>query len=244
MNLSSVTSMYAMVELFLMGIPVALVVIVVLTYQRVVRRDEGTWTTREVVTVDVPGGYRAPQRRPGVIERLRETPSALKVTALFALIFGIMWMPSLPLVAVGALVELDGSRGKPGLATLFGLPGIALSIAHFVLGLRFTRRGAKSRRLARAVALWSTVHNISLVGFVLFVTFGVTDAPALQLARLDALGAIVVLYAMLSIGFAWFAWRAADIHETIDDSGADVPEVPIAPLEPPTASYGEAPPYP
>lgn len=242
-----------MFELFLLGIPAALVVTVVLTYRGVVRRDERAWTTHEVVMVDAPGAYRASQRRPGVVERFRQTPRELKVTALFALIFGVMWLPSLPLVAVGSLVELDGSHGRPGLATLFGLPGIALSIAHFVLGLGFTRRGEKPRKLARGVALWSTVHNLALVGFVLYVTFSGAEDEVSRMVKLDALGSVAVLYALLSMGFAWFAWRAARVHETLDllDSRAfPAPEsplvtsTPVAPTEMPVAAYGEAPPYP
>ena len=239
-----------MFELFPLGLPVALVVTVVLTYRGVVRRDERAWTTREVVMVDVPGAYRDPQRRAGVVERLRQTPSELKFTALFALIFGVMWLPSLPVVAVGALVELDGSHGRPGLATLFGLPGIALSIAHFVLGLGFTRRGVRSRNLARGVALWSVVHNLVLVGFVLYVTFSGAEDEVYRIARLDALGSVSVLYALLSMGFAWFAWRAARVHEALDVLDSEAPiattvlSTPVVPTEVSVAAYGEAPPYP
>lgn len=252
MNREVFSSIRVMFELFLLGIPAALVVTVVLTYRGVVRRDEHAWTMHEVVMVDVPGVYRASQRRPGVVERFRRTPKDLKVTALFALIFGVMWLPSLPVVAVGALVELDGSNGRPGLATLFGLPGIALSIAHFVLGLGFTRRGAKSRKLARGVALWSVLHNVVLIGFVFHVTFFAADDHVRQIAKLDALGSVAVLYALLSMGFAWFAWRAAKVHETLDllDSQSPAPQAPsvltasLAPADVPIASYGEAPPYP
>ncbi len=238
-----------MFELFLLGIPAALVVTVVLAYRGVVRRDEGVWSTHEVVMVDAAGSYRASQRRPGLVARLRETPKALKVTALFSLIFGVMWLPSLPLVAVGSLVELDGPRGKPGLATLFGLPGIALSMAHFVLGHRFTRRGAKSRALARGVAIWSTVHNLALVSFVLYVTFSEAEDQVYRMARLDALGSVAVLYALLSMGFAWFAWRAARVHESLDELDADVsvagvPTTGAASVALPLVPYGDAPPFP
>jgi hypothetical protein len=238
-----------MFELFLLGIPAALVATVVLCFRAVVKRDERAWSTHEVVMVDAPGAYRDVQKRPGVVERLRETPSELKVTALFALVFGVMWFPSLPLVAVGALVELDGAQGKPGLATLFGLPGIALSVAHLVLGLRFTRRGAKSRDLARGVAIWSTVHNLALLGFVGFVSVSDRLEEVHRIARLDALGPVVVLYALLSIGFAWYAWRTAKLHERLDELDSSVmsavgaaPIVP--PIEAPVVAYGEAPPYP
>lgn len=244
-------------------IPAAGVLGIVALFMHLQQRNRAEWNAEEAVVADRAGAYRSSQKAVGIVERIRDIPSEVQVAAILALFFGVMWIPSIPIVGVGVLFELDGSRGTPGLATLFGTTGIPLSIAHFILGVRFTKREASARSLARGVAAWSIVHNVLLFAFVFAVNLGGHHEKPLETVSLESgLGFIPLLYGCASIAYAVYAMHAAKVHEALDVAGRVDPELeyarlvhapilPVVPHEVPpgmaTAApvpVGEAPPWP
>jgi len=244
-------------------IPVAGVLGIVALFMHLQKRNRAEWNAEEAVVADRAGAYRSSQKAVGIVERIRDIPSEVQVAAILALFFGVVWVPSIPIVGVGIMFELDGSRGMPGLATLFGTTGIPLSIAHFVLGIRFTKRDASARSLARGVAAWSIVHNVLLFLFVFAMNLGGYHEKALETVSLEhGLGFVPLLYGCMSIAYAVYALHAAKVHEALDVAGRVDPELayarqvhaPILPAVPgdlppgmATAApvpVGEAPPWP
>lgn len=203
-----------MFALLWFSVPAAAVLGVIALFMHLHQKNRAGWNAEEPVMVDRAGAYRSSQKVVGIVERIRDVPTEVQVAAIVALFFGIMWIPSIPLVGVGMMVEADEGAG---LATLFGIPGILLSIAHLVLGIRFTKRSAAARGLARGVSIWSLVHNLALLGLTLGVNLGDHPSKSLDLLKLEkGVGAVVVVYALCSIGYALFALRAAKIHEALD----------------------------
>jgi hypothetical protein len=225
-------------------IPVAGVLGIVALFMHLQKRNRAGWNAEEVVVADRAGAYRSSQRTVGIVERLRDIPTEVQVAGILALFFGVMWLPSLPLVGVGVAVELDGSRGGPGLATLFGTTGIPLSIAHFVLGIRFSKRDASARSLARGVAVWSIVHNVLLFAFVFAVNFGGPHVKSHETVSFEhGLGFIPLLYGCASIAYAVYALHAAKVHEVLDVEGRVDPEHAYTSAAPPILAVpGDVPP--
>jgi hypothetical protein len=238
-------------------VPAGAVAAIIATFFALYARNRPGWNAHDAVIADRAGAYRSSQKTVGFVERMRDIPGAVQGAAIAAMFFGIMWIPSLPLVGVGVAIELDGSQGAPGLATLFGIPGIPLSIAHLVLGIRFTKRSESSRRLARGVAIWSLLHNTVLlsatvVANVFRVHTSGSKFHGLELMQLDKAGAVVVLYAFASMAYAAFALYAAKVHEAIDHAGQPDPAIeeallagpaPVVAIAPPIA-HGDAPSWP
>ncbi|NOU28203.1 MAG: hypothetical protein HOO96_09890 [Polyangiaceae bacterium] len=198
--------------------PIVLAVVILASYRASVRRNQASWNESVEVVTPPTGAYRDGERRVGFVERVRQIPPRVQTAAIVALVFGVMWLPSIPLVGLGVAVESDDGAG---LATLFGIPGIPLSIAHFVLGLRITKRSASARRFARIVGTWSIIHNVLLLG----VTFWTNMMPrgagaAFRVCRIsEGGGVVVVLYALASIAYAVFAMVAVRPDPTYDDEG-------------------------
>ncbi len=247
--------MFALVWLF---VPAGAVAAVIGTFFALHARNRPGWNAHDAVIADRAGAYRSSQKTVGFVERMRDIPGAVQGAAIAAMFFGIMWIPSIPLVGVGVAIELDGSQGGPGLATLFGIPGIPLSIAHLVLGIRFTKRSESSRSLARGVAIWSLLHNTVLLAATVFANVfpaantGSSKFQGLDLVQLDKAGVVVVLYALASMAYAAFALHAAKVHEAIDHAGKSDPVIedallvgpaPILAIAPPIAQ-GDAPSWP
>jgi hypothetical protein len=230
-----------MFELLWLFVPAGAVAAVIGTFFALHARNRPGWNAHDAVIADRAGAYRSSQKTVGIVERMRDIPGAVQGAAIAAMFFGIMWIPSIPLVGVGVAIELDGSHGAPGLATLFGLPGIPLSIAHLVLGIRFTKRSESSRSLARGVAIWSLLHNTVLLAVTVLANVfptantGATKFRGLELMQLDMAGIVIVLYAFASMAFAAFALHAAKVHEAIDEAGKLDPAIEDALLVRPAA---------
>ena len=241
-----------MFAFFWLMAPAAAVFGVVGTFMALYRRNRAGWNAEEQVMVDRAGAYRSSQKSVGIVERIRDVTAAVQAAAITAMFFGIMWIPSIPIVGLGVMMELDKPGHGPGLATLFGIPGIPLSIAHLVLGIRFTKRSAGARGLARGVAIWSLVHNFVLLAVTVVANTKASDPKgSFELMQIEKAGIVVVAYAFASIGFAMYALYAAKVHEAIDDAGrADfVPTIEgdlPAPFVPAVraAHHGEAPAWP
>lgn len=216
---ASEARMFALVWLF---VPAGAVAAVIGTFFALHARNRPGWNAHDAVIADRAGAYRSSQKTVGIVERMRDIPGAVQGAAIAAMFFGIMWIPSIPLVGVGVAIELEHG---PGLATLFGIPGIPLSIAHLVLGIRFTKRSESSRSLARGVAIWSLLHNTVLLAATVFANLspkantGGSKFQGLDLMQLDSAGVVVVLYAFASMAYAAFALHAAKVHEAIDHAG-------------------------
>jgi len=198
--------------------PLLVAVVIIASYRASVRRNQASWNESVEVVTPPTGAYRDGERRIGFVERVRQIPPRVQTAAIVALVFGVMWLPSLPLVGLGVAVEADDG---PGLATFFGIPGIALSIAHFVLGLRITKRSASARRFARVVGTWSIVHNVLLLGVTFWTNMmsRTLSAPFRMCRMSEGGGVVVVLYALASIAYAVFAMVAVRPDPTYADEG-------------------------
>jgi len=205
-----------MFAFFWLLVPAAAVAGIVAIYMHVHKTNRPGWNAEEQVVADRAGAYRSSQKTVGIVERMRDVPSEVQVAAIVALFFGIMWIPSIPLVAIGCMVEADEG---PGLAMLFGVPGIFLSIAHLVLGIRFTKREERARGLARGVAVWSILHNVALLALTVMTNVAGHVTKSVDLVLLDKAGGVVVVYGCASLGFAIFALHAAKVHEALDHLG-------------------------
>lgn len=220
--------------LFLVLGPLVAAMVIKASYRASARRNQASWNESVEVVTPPTGAYRDGERRIGFVERVRQIPARVQTAAILALVFGVMWLPSIPLVGLGVAVEADDGAG---LATFFGIPGIPLSIAHFVLGLRITKRSGSARRFARVVGTWSVVHNILLLG----VTFWTNMLPSgmggpFRLCRLsEGGGVVVILYALASIAYAVFAMVAVRPDPTYADEGDLLwPPVDVTPAAPVT----------
>ncbi len=222
--------------------PILAAVVIVASYKASVRTNQASWNESVEVITPPTGAYRDGDRRAGFVERVQQIPGRLQTAAILGLFFGIMWLPSIPLVGLGVAVEADHTLG---LASFFGVPGIPLSIAHFVLGLRITKRSASARRFAHVVGAWSLIHNLLLLGVTLLANLmpQVVGEPFSMCTMRNGGGAVVVLYALASITYAVFAMVAVRSNPTYDDGsdlwpprevpgsgsdGASLPETPLA----------------
>jgi hypothetical protein len=198
--------------------PIIAAVVIIASYRASVRRNQASWNESVEVVAPPTGAYRDGERRVGFVERVRQIPPRVQTAAILGLVFGVMWLPSIPLVGLGVMVEADHTGG---LATFFGIPGIPLSIAHFVLGLRITKRSVSARRFAKVVGTWSIVHNVLLLGVTVFANATTEGAAeAFRTCRIsEGGGVVVVLYALASIGYALFAMVAVRPDPTYDDEG-------------------------
>lgn len=196
--------------------PLLVAAVVIASYRAAVRRNEASWNETVEVVAPPTGAYRDGARRVGFVELVRQIPGRIQVAAILGLMFGVMWLPSIPLVGLGVAVESDHT---PGLATFFGIPGIPLSIAHFVLGLRITKRSASARRFAHVVGVWSIVHNVLLLGVTAYAnTLPRYVDQAFRMCRMEeGGGVVVVLYALLSISYAVFVMHAVRPNLGYDD---------------------------
>lgn len=201
---------------FIFMVPAAAVVGVVALFMHLHKRNRAGWNTEEPVVADRAGAYRSSQKTVGIVERIRDVPTEVQVAAIIALFFGIMWIPSIPIVGVGVMVEADEG---PGLAMLFGIPGLFLSFAHLILGLRFTKRTESARGIARGVAIWSIVHNVALLAFTVMVNVAGHVSKSIDIVHFDKVGLVVFVYASASLGYAGYAFYAAKVHEALDRLG-------------------------
>ncbi len=210
------------VVICILGLTALTGVVIAWSYRTTARRNQASWNETVQVVAPPTGAYRDGERRVGFVELVRQIPGRIQVAAIVALVFGVMWLPSIPLVGLGVAVEADHS---PGLATFFGIPGIPLSIAHFVLGLRITKRSASARSFARVVGAWSIVHNVLLLGATTYANAVPGAASeAFRMCRMtDGAGVVVVLYALASIAYAVFAMSAVRENLGYDDEGDPSP---------------------
>lgn len=145
-----------------LGVSIGAVVAAILYYKSDGQRARLTWApppeplqVRTIGTHDA-GAYRGGGIALEVVERVAEAPPVPRGLALTCLIVGIAWLPALPIVGIGALV---GDH----FAQTFGLAGVPLSIAYWVVGRRLQGPFGNAIRLGRKVAVWSAIHNSLLL---------------------------------------------------------------------------------
>lgn len=178
----------------------------VVIFKRVTRKHAGSWTHSEREYVPTGGAYRGT-----VVEILRSPgmPEGLRGPCMWSLYMLVPAIVSLPVLAMGLLVESDSTKGL-GPALVLGPSGLALAIAIFLVGLRMPRRQPGFSRVVVAVVTWEIVHNLGVILAVLLSSRASTES-VWQGFSLEGLGMVAVPYAIVSLMHATYLYGAARV---------------------------------
>jgi hypothetical protein len=168
-----------------------------------------------------------------------KAPGLVVGTSIFSIYLGMGWLPSAPLVLLGMAIELYDGCGVGG-ATLLGIPGMALSVAVLVCGVKLARKSPNAAAWARKVGLWALVHNVVVV-LTVFAGSMVRGSDTLSdfgVAR--GLGGAALGYALVSFIHAALLLEAARVVRRADEVRARQ-DAELAGAEPITAPVEAAP---
>jgi hypothetical protein len=181
-------------------------------YALLSRRRRDRWPLRiERWASHAGGAYRG-----GVLTKIDpgRAPPLVVATALLSLYLGAAWLPSLPLVFFGMMVEL-ADHAEPGGATLLGIPGILLSGAILVAGVKLARKSPNAATWAHRIGVWAALHNVAVL-VVIFVGSAAGEDAAIADFALDKVGGIALGYALVSFLHAAMLIGSARVVRTAD----------------------------
>lgn len=194
--------------LLIVGVTIAgtLIAAPVFIYRHVTRKHLASWSHTEREYVPTGGAYRGT-----VVSYLRSPgmPDGLRGPCMGSLYMLVPAVVSLPFLALGMLVDLDG-QGGVGAAWVFGPAGLALAIAIFVIGLRMPRRQASLRAEVGAVAIWEILHNVGVLLAVALST-GLGASSPWRYFSLEGLGMVAAPYAIVSLVHAAYLLHAVRV---------------------------------
>jgi hypothetical protein len=136
-------------------------------------------------------------------------PEGLRGPCMWSLYMLVPAVVSLPVLALGLLVEAD-SRNGLGAAWVFGPTGLALAVAIFVVGLRMPRRQPSFPTVVWLVAVWEIVHNLGVIVAVALST-GVDSGSAWRDFGFEGFGMVAAPYALVSLAHAAYLLHAVGL---------------------------------